>query len=120
MKANYLVCYDISDPVRLTRVLKYMKGRGVHLQYSVFFCSLTWPGLKQMKERLKDFINIEKDDIRIYPLPSGCKVKVLGLGARIPEGVDLLMDGCSSLKKVESAQLSPQPMDSKEEKGGGL
>ncbi len=38
MRHTYLVCYDISDDVRRSRVLKTMKGFGDHLQYSVFEC----------------------------------------------------------------------------------
>ncbi len=40
MRHTYLVCYDISDDVRRSRVLKTMKGFGDHLQYSVFECQL--------------------------------------------------------------------------------
>jgi CRISPR-associated endonuclease Cas2 len=40
MKANYLVCYDITEPRRLSRVYKFIKGMGLHIQYSVFSISL--------------------------------------------------------------------------------
>lgn len=95
MKSNYLVCYDISDPKRLSKVFRLLKGIGVHLQYSVFFCSFTWPQLKDIKERLNDIIHPGQDDIRIYPLPSDCKVDVLGKGSRVPEGVELYMESRS-------------------------
>lgn len=98
MKSNYLVCYDISEPQRLSKVFRFMKGRGVHLQYSVFFCTITWPELKRIKEDLSELINLEEDDIRIYPVPLSGKVFVLGMGSRIPDGVDLYIDG-SSLDK---------------------
>jgi CRISPR-associated protein Cas2 len=87
MKAPYLVCYDIADPKRLARVLRFMKGRGIHLQYSVFHCSLTWPELIKLRERLRELINNKQDDVRIYPLPSDGKVIALGCGDRVPEGV---------------------------------
>ncbi len=87
MKENYLVCYDIRDPVRLTRVYNYMKGRGRHLQYSVFFCVLTYSQLKQIKDDLRQIINPGEDDVRIYPLPRNFEVIVLGCGDRLPEGV---------------------------------
>lgn len=92
MKAPYLVCYDIASPGRLGRVLRFMKGRGIHLQYSVFYCSLTWPDLLKLKEKLERLINKKEDDLRIYPLPSGCKVLVMGCGARVPEGVEIFIE----------------------------
>jgi len=87
MKADYLVCYDITSPSRLGRVYRFMKGRGVHIQYSVFHCSLTWPELQRLKVELGSIIDEDSDDVRIYPLPSGSKVIVMGCGDRVPEGV---------------------------------
>ena len=92
MKAHYLVCYDITDPRRLSRVLKLMKGKGIHLQYSVFHCSLTWPGLSELKEKLGYIIDGEKDDIRIYPLPSEEKLIIMGCGDRVPDGVEIFIE----------------------------
>lgn len=92
MKAPYLVCYDIADPRRLSRVLRYMKGQGIHLQYSVFYCMLTWPELSGLKGRLQLMINRREDDIRIYPLPSGGRVYVMGCGDRVPEGVEIFVE----------------------------
>jgi len=91
MKANYLVCYDIRDPRRLTRVYKLLKGIGLHIQYSVFHCSLSWPNLLELKEKLKEMIDENDDDIRIYPLPSEEKVIVMGCGDRIPDGVEIVI-----------------------------
>ncbi len=92
MKAAYLVCYDIADPVRLSRVYNLMKGRGIHLQYSVFYCSLTWPQLTRLKEDLRHCINEKEDDVRIYPLPAGGKVVAMGCGDRVPEGVEIFLE----------------------------
>jgi CRISPR-associated protein Cas2 len=91
MKANYLVCYDIADDRRLSHVLRYMKGKGVHLQYSVFHCVLTWPELMNLKEKLSGIINHKEDDVRIYPLPSDALIDVMGCGDRVPEGVEIFM-----------------------------
>lgn len=91
MKSDYLVCYDITSPRRLSRIYRFMKGRGLHLQYSVFHCALTWPELEGLKDRLADMINPDEDDIRIYPLPSGGKVAVLGLAKKMPDGVEIFM-----------------------------
>lgn len=92
MTANYLVCYDIRDPRRLTKVFRHIKQRGVHLQYSVFYCRLSWEGLVTLKEQLKAIINEKEDDIRIYPLPAEIKVKIMGCGDRVPDGVEIFLE----------------------------
>ena len=92
MKANYLVCYDISDERRLARVYSFMKQRGVHIQYSVFHCRLTWPELIELERDLRDIIDEREDDVRIYPLPAELNVTVLGCGDRVPEGVALFVE----------------------------
>jgi CRISPR-associated protein Cas2 len=91
MKAKYLVCYDISEPRRLSKVYKFMKGRGLHIQYSVFHCSLTWPNLLELKKNLSELIDKNSDDVRIYPLPSKEKVIVMGCGDRVPDGVEIFI-----------------------------
>ena len=92
MTANYLVCYDISEPRRLARVYKLMKGKGLHIQYSVFHCSLTWSNLLEIKGKLNYLIDEEEDDIRIYPLPAEEKVIIMGCGDRVPDGVEIFME----------------------------
>jgi len=92
MKANYLVCYDIAEPRRLAKVYKFIKGKGLHIQYSVFHCSLTWPNLLELKDKLNSLINEKEDDLRIYPLPKEEKVIVMGCGDRVPDGVEIFME----------------------------
>jgi len=91
MKAPYLICYDITEPKRLAKVFKYMKGKGIHLQYSVFHCLLTWHELMIMKHELRKRIEETEDDVRIYPLPSSCKVIIMGLGSKVPKGVQIFI-----------------------------
>lgn len=91
MKSPYLVCYDIRDDRRLQRVFNYMKSQGLHLQYSVFYCELTWQELQRLKNDMSILINHREDDIRIYPLQRNSLVAVLGCGDRIPEGVELIL-----------------------------
>lgn len=92
MKSPYLVCYDIADDRRLHRILRFMKGRGIHLQYSVFYCLLTYSDLKDMKERISKLINHKEDDVRIYPLPAeNSLVEVIGAGDRVPEDVEIFL-----------------------------
>ena len=92
MKSKYLVCYDICDPGRLNRVFKAVKAIGVHMQYSVFLCSFTWPELQELKVKLSKIINQDEDDIRIYPLPAGEKIIAIGQGSRVPAGVEIFVE----------------------------
>lgn len=87
MQTKYLVCYDIAAPKRLVRIYRFLKDRGLHLQFSVFLCALTWPELSAIKSGLSDLIDEAEDDIRIYPLPSDGTVIAIGRGDRVPEGV---------------------------------
>jgi CRISPR-associated protein Cas2 len=66
-----------------------MKERGLHLQLSVFFCSLTWPELGELKSSLADLIDEAKDDVRIYPLPAAGTIVSLGRGDRVGEGISV-------------------------------
>lgn len=91
MSSNYLVCYDIRDELRLTRVFKKMKSSGIHIQYSVFFCRLSKDELIKLKNALNEIIDRVQDDVRIYPLPSNTNVVVMGQGDRVPEGVTVLL-----------------------------
>lgn len=91
MKSNYIVCYDITNGKRLRKVFKTLAGTGTHIQYSVFFCKLTWQELTGLKEKLEGIIDGDEDDIRIYPLPSSVTCVVLGQGDRVPDGVELFL-----------------------------
>lgn len=86
MRARYLVCYDITDERRLTRVFRLLKARGLHFQYSVFLCSLTWPELNELTRQVADLIDPAADDVRVYPVPSGDVITALGRGDRTPDG----------------------------------
>lgn len=91
MRSRYLICYDIADERRLTRVYRYLKGRGVHVQYSVFLCSLTWPELESVKADLAALIEDSADDVRVYPVPSGEAIEALGCPGLVPEGAAVFL-----------------------------
>lgn len=63
MKIRYLVCYDISDPRRLQRVHRKMRGYGEALQYSVFCCDLTGSEKTILWGELHNLINHREDQI---------------------------------------------------------
>lgn len=91
MQTPYLVCYDIADEGRLTRVHRYLKGMGLPMQYSVFLCSWTWPQRQEAIAHLTELIDAKTDDVRIYPLPSDRPIISIGLGDRTPEGAMVML-----------------------------
>jgi CRISPR-associated protein Cas2 len=91
MQTRYLVCYDIADEGRLTRVHRYLKGRGIPMQYSVFLCSWTWSERQEAIACLTGLIDAKADDVRIYPLPSGPAITALGCGDRTPDGAVVVL-----------------------------
>jgi CRISPR-associated protein Cas2 len=80
-----IVTYDISDPKRLRKVFKAMKGFGQHLQLSVFRCDLTDMERFEMIGALQDLIHHEEDQILLIELgPSqGQKHRVDAIGRPI-------------------------------------
>jgi len=63
-----IVTYDISDPKRLRKVFKAMKGFGQHLQLSVFRCDLTDMERFEMIGVLQKLIHHEADQILLIEL----------------------------------------------------
>lgn len=63
MRQRYIVAYDISDPRRLRKVFKALKGYGDHLQLSVFRCDLTKMALAKLKGELTQVIDCLHDQV---------------------------------------------------------
>ena len=68
MKHRYLVAYDVSNPRRLRRVHRTMKGFGEGVQYSVFRCDLTDVQKMQLKEALTREIHHGEDRVMMVDL----------------------------------------------------
>lgn len=59
------MCYDISDPARLRRVFKKMRGYGDPLQKSVFSCDLSANEKMQMIRAINKLISTDEDTVLI-------------------------------------------------------
>lgn len=68
MRRLYVVAYDISDPKRLRRVFRTLKGYGEHLQLSVFRCDLTRSQRLQLAAKLGQTIDPEEDQVMFVDL----------------------------------------------------
>jgi len=66
----FIVSYDVSDPKRLYRVHKKMKGFGDAIHYSVFKCKLSDRDKIELIATLSDIIKHDEDRIMIIDLGS--------------------------------------------------
>ena len=68
MRNTYLVCYDISNDLRLRRVHKTMCGFGDRLQYSVFECRFSPADLANCRHALGKLIHHREDQVLFVDL----------------------------------------------------
>lgn len=90
----FLVCYDISDPKRLRRVFRIMKGYGEPWQKSVFYCHLGPAKRQRMETRLREVINHGHDQVVIVDLGANAKAargSCQALGRSLPSGLPRIM-----------------------------
>lgn len=63
MRQTYVVSYDVSDPKRLRKVFKLLRGYGDHLQLSVFRCELGKRELIELRAKLSAIIQHDADQV---------------------------------------------------------
>jgi CRISPR-associated protein Cas2 len=68
MRNHYLVSYDVSDPKRLRRTFKKLKGFGDPVQHSVFLCPLSPAERTILMDALRDVIDQQTDRVLIVNL----------------------------------------------------
>jgi len=70
-----VVCYDIPDDQRRTKVGKVLEGFGSRVQRSVFECDLAPHHLERLKARLSRLVKPE-DSLRYYHLCGQCVPRI--------------------------------------------
>jgi CRISPR-associated protein Cas2 len=90
MRQTYIVSYDISDPKRLRKVFRLMKGYGEHVQLSVFRCELTHRALVELRSRLGSTINHNEDQVLFVDVGpedgrAGTAISAVGRAYESPE-----------------------------------
>lgn len=63
MRQTFVISYDVSDPKRLRKVYRLMRGWGDHIQLSVFRCELNPRELVELRSRLALVINASEDQV---------------------------------------------------------
>jgi len=68
-KYDFLVCYDISDKTRLSKVARVVEKYAMRMQYSVYFYEqVSQIELNLFVQKIVKLIDQEEDDIRIYSI----------------------------------------------------
>jgi CRISPR-associated protein Cas2 len=88
---DWIVCYEMKDHKRLTRLFKLLKTQGIPIQYSVFLVHMSTRGMVQLDSRILKLINCIEDDVRVYSIPMCSNTVIMGKPL-IPDGV-LLGEG---------------------------
>ena len=74
-----VVCYDISDDGRRSKVGKILEGFGNRVQKSIFECDLQLKQVQKMKQKLTRVLK-DEDSLRYYHLCGQCvsRIEVVG------------------------------------------
>lgn len=79
-----VICYDISEDKRRTKIHNILKSYGEWVQYSIFECDLTETQYAKLRHRLSKLIENDTDNIRFYFLCGCCQGKVERIGGELP------------------------------------
>ncbi len=85
----HLICYDIADRKRLSRLHRFLVKQAIPVQYSVFMIEARRPVIIDLMMAIAAMIDPNHDDVRCYPLPSELDFHNLGRQV-LPDGVFLL------------------------------
>lgn len=87
---RWLLAHDIRDRKRLQRIWRFLRQEGVRLQYSVYLLAGTRQHVENIIEQLRELIDEDADDVRIYPLTEN--TRIWGLGTQFNDGGNTLCD----------------------------
>lgn len=90
-KHKLIICYDVPNDRRRTRLAVFLDGFGARVQKSVFEAVLTDPLISRLEEGLEKLVDEKEDSVRIYFLaPSAWdKVKAIGVNKDLKPGEEL-------------------------------
>lgn len=77
---QYVVCYDISDDRRRSRVATLLLDFGARVQESVFLAHLDDDLLERMRNRLTEVVDPDWDKLHVFELCGNCEKKCWALG----------------------------------------
>ncbi|MCS7256859.1 MAG: CRISPR-associated endonuclease Cas2 [Thermomicrobium sp.] len=71
-----VICYDIVDDSKRTRLYKWLQGYGTPVQRSVFECDLRANELDRVRRYLRRIADPREDGVRVYTLCEACARRV--------------------------------------------
>jgi CRISPR-associated protein Cas2 len=75
-----VVCYDVTDDRRRTRLARALAAYGRRVQYSVFEASLDRALFDKLVCEVKSLIDARSDRVTVYRLCAACERQRLALG----------------------------------------
>ena len=83
---NALICYDIADKKRLSKVAKSLEKVSIRIQKSIFYyIEATTQDIKEIVEILENTIDKEDDDVRIYKVDKNSSINLMrGINLKRP------------------------------------
>lgn len=83
---KYVVCYDVSDDQRRSRLVNVLLNYGARVQESVFVADVSDALCVEMREKAGRVIDSGADLLHVFPMCSACQGKLMALGqAAMPE-----------------------------------
>ena len=77
---QYVVCYDIADDARRSRVSQCLLDFGSRVQESVFVANLDEELTSKMLQRLTPLVDVHEDRVHIFVLCAACSARTYVLG----------------------------------------
>ena len=77
---RYLICYDIVNDRRRSKLAKFLLDYGRRVQYSVFECDLPKKVLDAVLKGIVEYVSDDEDSVRFYRLCAECVALVQAFG----------------------------------------
>ena len=85
---TWLICYDISDDRRRSKVAALLDSLGDRIQFSVFEILVPPQAIKDLQAKLTNIIHLEEDMVGMYPLCARCRDHHLWIGKPLETSLD--------------------------------
>ena len=77
---QYVICYDITDDARRSRISQMLLDFGVRVQESVFVAHLDDGLAERLRERTLRVVDRDRDRVHIFQICAACEKKAWVVG----------------------------------------